>query len=215
MNIRRCRSRGNAGFVSQASWGFAGSTIVGVAVNASTQGHRTIAWADPEQGALVRAIGDAAGLHIVGAGTAARGRSAEVALALGASPIDDLRAALASATFEGDAGVDLVLIAAPHDFAADLSAAAEADREAVRTCRERGVMVASLEAMPASILAYARPTAGTPEVANDESAPAQDPHLRHLSRASARHADSASWRRVLEGFGPAKVLEGRGAVPAR
>ncbi len=171
------------------------------------EGHRTIAWADPEQVGFVRAIGEAAGLKFVGAGTAVRGRSAEVALALAATPIGDLRAALATAEFEGENGVDLVLIAAPHDFAADLSSAAEADREAVRACRERGVLVAGLEAMPASVLAYARPTAGTPEVAADDAGGPQDPHLAAFVprlRASRRFRDLPD---VLEGFGPAKVIE--------
>lgn len=173
----------------------------------TSEGHRTLAWADPEQVALVRAIGEAAGLRFVGAGTAVRGRSAEVALALAASPIDDLRAALAGAAFEGEEGIDLVLIAAPHDFAADLSSAAEADRETVRACRERGVMVASLEAMPASVLAYARPTAGTPEIADDDAGPSQDPHMAAFVprlRASRRFRELAD---VLEGFGAAKVIE--------
>lgn len=182
-------------------------TMVAVGqTNTSSEGHRTIVWANPEQVGFVRAIGEVAGLKFVGAGTAVRGRSAEVALALAAAPIDDLRASMATAVFEGEGGVDLILIAAPHDFAADLSSAAEADREAVRTCRERGVLVVGLEAMPASVLAYARPTAGTPEIADDEGG-VQDPHLAAFVprlRASRRFRELAD---LLEGFGPARAVQ--------
>lgn len=149
-----------------------------------------------------------------------RGRSAEVALALAANPIDDLRAAIAGAVFEGDEAIDLMLIAAPHDFGADLSSDAEADRDAIRACRERGVVVATFEPMPGSVMAFARPTAGTPEVAEpdvepDHAAAVFVPRLRS-SRSYRELSDT------LEVFGAARVLQiealcrpGEGSLGAR
>ncbi len=103
----------------------------------------------------MRSIGELAGLRFVAAGTGLRGRSAEVALALGAAPVDDLRAALAGAHREGDAGIDVVILAAPGEFAA---AGAGPDLDALGDCRDRGVVVVSLEPIPGSMLAFAHPT---------------------------------------------------------
>lgn len=168
--------------------------------------HRTIAWLDPEQVDLVRAIGDVAGLKFVAAGTHSRGRSAEVALALATAPIDDLRAALAAATNEGPEGVDLVLIAAPHDFATDLSDDTGADLEAIESCRDRGVGIVTLEPIPGSVLAFSTPTAGSPEMSGGGEAP--DGQARPLFvprfRASRRARELAE---VLPDFGPVRVLQ--------
>jgi hypothetical protein len=165
-------------------------------------------------------VGIAAGVRFVGAGTESRGRSAEVALALATTPVDDLRAALARLDFEGEDGVDMVFLAGPGAFGGDASSDAEADRAAIRACRERGVAVMTLEPLPASMLAFARPTAGSPEVRDDEHAE------RELGAVFAPRLRSSKRCReltdVLGDFGVPRVVQieslgrpGEGSLGAR
>lgn len=104
---------------------------------------RTVAWLDPAQVALVRAVADAAELELVGAGSSARGQSGHVAAELDTRACDDLRATLASVE------CDLIWIASPGRFGA---AGAPDDATAVAAARERGVRLATLEPIPASAL---------------------------------------------------------------
>lgn len=97
-------------------------------------------WIDPEQAEFFRVACDAAGLAIAQVGTPAAGKSREVAELLGAEPIDDLRASLARAenaliVLGTTAGVD-----------------ASGESESLLGCADRGLSIASLEPLPASIL---------------------------------------------------------------
>lgn len=104
----------------------------------------TLVWLDPEQAPLVRAVAERANLRIVAVGSPARGRSRELAEALGGQPLDDLRAALSTTTNAAAAW-----LAAPGDFGAG---SIPSDLEAIRAFRSRGSRVATSEPIPASAL---------------------------------------------------------------
>ena len=112
----------------------------------TTSTRRAGAWLAPEQSPLVRAIAAAAGVTFERAGSPTRGKSGGVAAELGASPADDLRAALAAA--EGD----LFLIADPGEFGTGQE---DGEAEAIAAARARGVRIVSLEPIPATPLELA------------------------------------------------------------
>lgn len=97
-------------------------------------------WIEPEQAEFFRAACDAAGVAIAHVGTPAAGKSREVAELLGAEPIDDLRASLAR--------VENVLIVLGTTAGVD----ARGESESLLGCVDRGLSIASLEPLPASIL---------------------------------------------------------------
>lgn len=97
-------------------------------------------WIQPEQAEFIRAACDAAGLAIAQAGTPVAGKSREVAEILGAEPIDDLRASLAR--------VENALIVLGTTGGIDASG----ESESLLACADRGLSIASLEPLPASIL---------------------------------------------------------------
>jgi len=101
----------------------------------------TTVWCRPDQTDLVREVASAVGLGVSHAGTSQRGRSADVAAALGAEPLTDLRAAIAS-TEQG-----LVWMLDPGPFGSH-----EDDAAAILAAHRRGVRLASLEPIPASAL---------------------------------------------------------------
>ena len=112
-----------------------------------------IVWADPVQAGWLRAAAERAEVSIIGAGSPEPGRGPELIAALGgdrdAVPLfDDLRGLLTSAS------ADLILIAAPGDFAGGQRQGAmdREDAATLATCRARGVPVATLEPMPCSAL---------------------------------------------------------------
>lgn len=121
---------------------------------AATTSHPTaIIWAEPSQASWLFAAVKRAGLLVAGAGSPEPGRGAELAAALtgdrDAIPLfDDLRAVLTSAS------ADLIIIAAPGDFAGGQRQGAmdREDAAALATCRARGIRVATLEPMPCSAL---------------------------------------------------------------
>ncbi len=110
---------------------------------------------DPSQLPLVRGVAARAGLHIaaVGSNERARGRGGgrELAEALATdqsappTAVDDLRSALATTDAQ------LVLLAAPGDFAAAPSSA-EADAAVLAEAVKRGLRILTLEPLPASVL---------------------------------------------------------------
>ncbi|HYE01645.1 MAG TPA: hypothetical protein VD963_00275 [Phycisphaerales bacterium] len=101
-------------------------------------------WLDPGQLPLVRGVLERSGVRAAGVGTPARGRAAELAEALGAPPLDDLRSVLATTT------APALWLAAVGGFGAD-----PADLEAVRAARARGVRVCTLEPLPTSAIQLA------------------------------------------------------------
>jgi predicted dehydrogenase len=111
----------------------------------SVHAPRVIAFVDPHQLPLLRAVARDAGVTIVGAGSPTKGQTGTVAARLACQPVDDLRSALT----EGDC--DAVLIVSPGDFGA-ASASAATDARAVLAAFARGVGVASFEPLPCSAL---------------------------------------------------------------
>lgn len=105
-------------------------------------GRRTMVWADESRAGFVREVARAASLDVVAAGSPDKGRSGAIASALGCQPFGDLRAALAESACE------LAWIVSPDDFGSHPGA----DALAIRSARQRGTRVASLEPIPASIL---------------------------------------------------------------
>lgn len=101
----------------------------------------TVLWCRPDQTDLVREVAEALSLRVTHAGCPVRGRAADVAGALGAEPLTDLRAAIASAE-EG-----LVWMLDPGPFGSS-----DDDAAAVLAAHRRGVKLASLEPIPASAL---------------------------------------------------------------
>jgi len=110
--------------------------------NPNTDPPGAVAWLSPEQVELVRAISEACGLNLIGAGSPEKGRSGGVADALDTEPVDDLRSALASGE------TDLVLIASPGAF----GSGGTNDTNAIESARARGVKIACLEPTPADAL---------------------------------------------------------------
>ncbi len=110
-----------------------------------------LVWIEPEQTEFVRAACELAGLSISHAGTPVQGKSRDVAGALGAEPIDDLRAALARM----DGGLVLLGTSTGLDDGGAGGAAG-----VLMELADRGVPVASLEPLPASILDVQRSDVG-------------------------------------------------------
>ncbi|MDX2132389.1 MAG: hypothetical protein SFY69_10085 [Planctomycetota bacterium] len=151
---------------------------------------RIAVWALAEQADFVRAVAAHAGADVAAAGSPSRGQSGQLAKALDAAPFDDLRA------FATDADVSLVWIASPGDFGAGED---DADARWVLSLHQRGVRVASTEAVPASALIMKRSgwTAEGPDGAGQ--------HLRFLGLSRA----GTAWRDVLEtlaAFGTPRAL---------
>lgn len=108
------------------------------------EGIPAVAWLEPHQAPLVRAVAARAGLHIVAAGVpnAIQRRSGPDAASIdGAEPISDLRAALATAN------VRVAILATP----APSAEAPLADPDLLRLARSRGIMLLSFEPIPASV----------------------------------------------------------------
>ncbi|MCW5766008.1 MAG: hypothetical protein KIT68_08540 [Phycisphaeraceae bacterium] len=99
-------------------------------------------WLLPEQADLVAAIASAAGCSIAAVGTPAVGRAQELAARFEARPLDDLRNAISSAS------PGLFLIAASGTFGRPGQAL---DGEVLLSARQRGVLVASFDPLPASL----------------------------------------------------------------
>ena len=110
-------------------------------------------WIEPEQADFFRVACDAAGLAIAHAGTPVAGKSREVAELLGAEPMDDLRASLARA--------ENVLVVLGTTAGVDASGNGETD--SLLGCLDRGLSIASLEPLPASILDVRASAFGTSE----------------------------------------------------
>jgi hypothetical protein len=100
---------------------------------------------------LARSVADLAGLTIVAAGTGEPGRSGEIAQALGAEPLTDLRNAIASTK------VDLILLAAADRLGEHRPGE---DADMLRQAAERGVTVATLEPLPAALVELVAGAAG-------------------------------------------------------
>lgn len=105
--------------------------------------HSVTLWLHPAQAALARAIIEHARLIVMGVGSSEAGRAEALAGELGGSPLSDLRHALSSCK------TNAFLILDPGDFGC---ASPAADAAVLRDAADRGVRVASLEPMPASLL---------------------------------------------------------------
>lgn len=111
---------------------------------AATEGIPALAWLEPAQAALVRAIAARAGLRIVAAGipnTIQRRSAPDAASIDGAEPFSDLRSALATAD------VRAALIASP----APSGDATVGDGDLFRLARARNILLLSFEPIPASL----------------------------------------------------------------
>lgn len=114
--------------------------------------HRAVLWLEPQQAELARVVGSLAGVSFVAAGCpqtsgAGRGRSPEIAAAIGAEPIDDLLRTLAAV--EADVAIFLTAARAPDDPSLD-------DPALARACLDRNMKVATLEPVPATVAERAR-----------------------------------------------------------
>jgi predicted dehydrogenase len=107
--------------------------------------HAALVWIDRAQIDVVRAACAVADIDITHAGCPDAASTRDVAAALNCEPADDLRAALANTT------VDLVLLAAPNSVGRS-GGVPTAELEALQSCEQRGVAVASFEPLPGSIL---------------------------------------------------------------
>lgn len=107
---------------------------------------RALVWLEHEQASLIRAVAEQADITVAWAGSpAGRGSAADVATALQAEPVHDLRRALATTDAE------LVLFAATESAGSPLD-----DPDLLRTLDERGVRLASMEPTPATTLDFSR-----------------------------------------------------------
>ncbi|MBC7773521.1 MAG: hypothetical protein H7210_13580 [Pyrinomonadaceae bacterium] len=123
-----------------------------------------IVWLDPSQLPFVQAVAARARIRIVAAGSPARARSQELAEALAATCVDDLRNTLISLSPAGGAGgpgappkdmpqssadqCDLIWLAS-----VERSTALEpAILDAVRACQDRGITIVTSEPIPAAVL---------------------------------------------------------------
>ena len=104
-------------------------------------GTRAVCWLRPDQAALARAVQDQTRLAFAAAGAPDAAQRSAVAGELDAEPLDDLRATVAST----EAGV--IVLLDPGRFGAS-----EEDRTALLEARARGVVVVSLEPIPAAAL---------------------------------------------------------------
>lgn len=153
---------------------------------------RIIAFLDPAQVPLIRAVASQVGVELVGAGSPAKGQSSGVAAELGCTPVDDLRSVLT------DSACDAVLIASSGDFGAAQDSAG-VDARAVQAAYTRGVGIASLEPLPASAL-------DVRGVWNDSQAglvPADVPRFVGLPRRLRAFRDAAE---PLAQFGQVRFL---------
>lgn len=105
-------------------------------------------WGEPAQAPLIASVAELAGLVVAAAGSSARGQSSALAQALSCPGQDDLRSLIATTDARA------VLLFAPGDFGAGLDAG---DAEAVRSAAARGVKVASLEPIPATLFGQGGP----------------------------------------------------------
>jgi hypothetical protein len=154
-------------------------------------GHKAIVWAEFDRAEIVRAVAAKAGLAVIGAGCATKGRSSAVAGLLDCPVVGDLRSALT------EADCDLILIASAGDFG---TASHPGDAAAVLAARQRGVRVVTLEPLPASALELVGPWSA----AGAGGGPAVDAAtFVPLARTGRAFRDAAE---VLEMFGPARTL---------
>lgn len=111
----------------------------------------TVAWLEPGQAPLVKAVADRAGLTLIGAGSPSRGQTGGVAAELSCRPVDDLRTVLNTASVDGsaDASVKLVWIVAPGEFGSD---PAGDDARSLLGARARSLRVACCEPIPPNAL---------------------------------------------------------------
>lgn len=155
-------------------------------------------WLAPDQLALVRAVldrlseGSQTPIRVQRAGCPDAAARAELARALDAQPLDDLRAALTATD------ADLFLIADPGDFGAR---AAHDDARVIRAAIERGTRVASFEPTPASLIELAaalaageRPLSAGPR--------AEWARLVPISRWTTHVREALE---LLESFGPVRA----------
>ncbi len=111
---------------------------------ASPEGIPALAWLEPHQAPLVRAIAARAGLRLIVAGipNSIQRRSAPDAASIeGAEPISDLRSALATAHIRA------AIIATP----APSAESPIADTDLLRLARSRSIVLLSFEPIPASV----------------------------------------------------------------
>lgn len=99
-------------------------------------------WAEPAQVDLATAIATLADVRYVAAGSPVRGQTGAVAQALGCPGHDDLRSLLATTDARA------VLILSPGEFGAGVDSA---ELEALQAAAARGVRVAALEPIPATL----------------------------------------------------------------
>jgi len=149
-----------------------------------------VVWLAPEQAAFVGQVAQRAGVRIHAAGSPVPGRSAEVALALAAEPIHDLRTFLntlsrvggsaggAAAAGGGGVGGGGVGGGADASRIQTVWIASIANNEVIgdhavlkelRACLRAGVQVVTSQALPSSVLEYAAPS-DQPGVAGVETA---------------------------------------------
>lgn len=185
-----------------------------------------IVWLDPAQLPFVQAVAARAKLRIVAAGSPVRGRSGEVAEALGAAPIDDLRHALLSlmpGEGVGKARGAPAEAASPTSEECGLVWLASVERaaaiepavlDAMRAAQDRGATIVSSEPVPAAVLELGSfddqsgvlgpMTDSTVADAMDSANPdAGWPALVPLFRAGKTMPDLTD---SLEEFGPARTI---------
>jgi len=133
----------------------------------------------------------AAKIDVAAAGSPVRGEAGNIARALGAQPIDDLRAEMTAAE------LDLVLLASPGAFGTD---AAQDDVAAVLAANAKGAKIATLEPVPARALDLA---AGPWRGSGSAPRPANLVRFIPLARLSTPFRNATE---VLESFGPARTL---------
>ncbi|MCC6677297.1 MAG: hypothetical protein IT436_09135 [Phycisphaerales bacterium] len=143
-------------------------------------------WAEPGQVDLVRSVAQLAAVTITAAGAPSRGQTGAVAKELGCAGHDDLRSLIA--TTEARA----VLIFAPGDFGLGRDGS---DLEAIQSAAARGVRVASLEPIPATLFGQGESSPG----------PAIHPMVTFMPRLrTARPFREAG--EILSQIGPPRTL---------
>ncbi|MBL8758538.1 MAG: hypothetical protein JNK35_08925 [Phycisphaerae bacterium] len=155
------------------------------------EGQTAGVWMRPEQVELVEAAASLGGLRIEAAGCAEAGRSLPLAERLGAKPLDDVRAALASTRAR------VFILASAEGL---LGERAAEDAALLRECAERGTRVVSLEPVPASIVELASGAPGGSIDGAEDVAWARETWARFVPRSRGTRAmrDAAD---VLAQFG--------------